>query len=103
MFISKSKYIELVDCKEINIELEKEIKRLELALNTKERNCKVGPWCKNCSHWVKDKSVIISKSFDYYTIDDMYMGLTMPEKIGGEVGYCNLHIDTLCPDFLSKN
>lgn len=102
MFISRNKYIELSDCKKINIELEKEIKRLELALNTKERNCKVGPWCEKCAHWVTDKSVIISERARYLTFDDMYMGYPIPEEIGGEVGYCNLHIDTLCPDFLSK-
>ena len=60
MFISNNEYYNLLDCKEMNSELEKEIKRLELMLNTRERTCKVGAWCKNCGHWVTDKSKITS-------------------------------------------
>lgn len=32
MFVSKDEYYRLLDCKEINSELEKEIKRLEIHL-----------------------------------------------------------------------
>lgn len=102
MFISRDEYIKLKDCKNMNVELEKEIQRLEYLLNTREKTCKIGPWCQNCSHWVNDKSIIISEKMHYYTMDDMYYGLPIPEEIGGEIGYCNKYIHTLCPDFLIK-
>ncbi len=100
MFISKDEYYRLLDCKEINAELEKEIKRLELALNTRERTCKVGAWCKNCGHWVTDKSKITSNFIENYTTEDAYYGVSIPETIGGVVGYCNKSVDNLCPDFI---
>jgi hypothetical protein len=100
VFISKDKYYRLLDCKEINAELEKEIKRLEHMLNTKERTCKIGPWCEKCGHWVKDDSKIISNFSNEYTSEDAYWGATLPEKIGGEVGYCNKRVHNLCPDFI---
>ena len=102
MFISREKYYELLDCKNINEELEKEIKRLELALNTRERTCKVGPWCENCDHWIIDKSEIISSSAEDMTLDELYYGFSMPTTIGGEIGYCNKYLHTLCPDFKRK-
>lgn len=102
MFISKDEYYNLLDCKEINVELEKEIKRLEHMLNTRERTCKVGAWCKNCGHWVKDKSKIISNFGNDLTSEDAYWGATLPEAIGGEVGYCNKSVNNLCPDFIPK-
>ena len=99
MFISKDEYYRLLDCKDINIELEKEIKRLEYMLNTREKTCKVGAWCKNCGHWTTDESKITSSFIKEFTLEDAYYGLPIPEKIGGEVGYCNKYVDTLCPDF----
>lgn len=103
MFISKSEYYNLLDCKKINKELEKEIKRLEYMLNTREKTCKVGAWCKNCGHWVEDKSITVSSRINGYTIEDAYYGLPIPEEIGGRVGYCNKYINTLCPDFTIKD
>lgn len=102
MFISKSEYYNLLDCKEINKKLEEEIKRLEYALNTREKTCKVGAWCKNCGHWVEDESVITSSRINEYTLEDAYYGLPIPKHIGGKVGYCNKYINTLCPDFALK-
>ena len=99
MFISREKYYRLLDYKDINTELEKEIKRLEIDLNTKERTCKVGSWCKNCAHWVTDKSEITSHMINFYTIEDCYFGFPIPKEIGGEVGYCNKNVNNLCPDF----
>ena len=100
MFIRKAEYYNLLDCKKMNDELEKEIKRLTLALNTNVKNCKVGPWCENCGHWITDKSVIIATAIRDYTSEDCYYGLPIPEKIGGEVGYCSKNVNTLCPDFI---
>ena len=100
MFISKNEYYRLLDCKKINSELEKEIKRLEYMLNTRERTCKVGAWCKNCGHWVTDKSKITSNYINEFTIEDAYYGLPIPEEIGGVVGYCNKSVDNLCTDFI---
>ena len=102
MFIKKSTYHELLDCKSLNIELEKEIKKLEYMLNIKDTTCKVGPWCENCEHWVIDKSEIISSSAEDMTLDELYYGLSMPTVIGGEIGYCNKYLHTLCPDFKRK-
>ena len=98
MFISKEKYYHLLDCEELNKELENEIKRLEHILNTRERNCKIGPWCKGCSHWVNDISVITSSRLAAYSLEDMYWGLPLPKTFGGHVGYCNKYVHTLCPD-----
>lgn len=100
MFISKDEYYSLLDCKEINVELEKEIKRLEFMLNTKDKTCRVGAWCKNCGHWVKDKSKITSSFANELTLEDALCGFPIPEKIGGEVGYCNKSVNNLCPDFI---
>jgi len=102
MFISKDEYYDLLDCKEINTKLEEEIKRLEYMLNTRDKSCKVGPWCKNCGHWVEDESVITSSIINEYTLEDAYYGVPIPKKIGGKVGYCNKYIHTLCPDFTLK-
>lgn len=98
MFIRKEEYYRLLDCEEINKKLEDEIKRLEYQLNTRERTCKIGPWCKDCSHWVVDSSVITSSRLAEYSLEDMYYGLPIPETIGGKVGYCNKYVHTLCPD-----
>ena len=102
MFISKYKYYELCDKAEINKELEKQIKKLELLLNTRERTCKVGPWCEKCGHWVKDYSKVTSSWINDYGLEDAYYGVPIPETIGGKVGYCNKYINTLCPDFKFK-
>lgn len=102
MFISKYKYYELCDKAELNYKLEEEIKKLEYLLNTRERTCKVGPWCEKCGHWVEDHSRIISNQIDEYSFEDAYYGVPLPEYIGGRVGYCNKYINTLCPDFTFK-
>lgn len=99
MFISKDKYYELCDKAELNEELEKQIKKLEHLLNTRERTCKIGPWCEKCNHWVTEYSKITSSRISEYTLEDAYFGVTIPETIGGRVGYCNKYINTLCPDF----
>lgn len=102
MFISKDKYYELCDKAELNDELEKQIKKLEHLLNTRERTCKVGPWCEKCGHWVTESSRIVSHRISDYTLEDAYFGISLPETIGGRVGYCNKYINTLCPDFKLK-
>lgn len=102
MIISRDEYYNLLDYKEMNEELEKEIQRLQCMLNTRERTCKVGAWCQNCGHWVEDKSVITSSAIEDYTIEDAYFGMPIPEEIGGRVGYCNKYVNTLCPDFTFK-
>lgn len=102
MFISKDEYYSLLDCRDMNKKLEEEIKRLEYMLNTREQTCKVGAWCKNCGHWVEDKSVITSNSINEYSLEDAYYGFPVPEEIGGRVGYCNKYVNTLCPDFTMK-
>jgi hypothetical protein len=102
MFITKSEYYDLLDRKWINEELEKEIKRLEYQLNARERTCKIGPWCENCKHWVEDRSVITSSRIAEYSLEDAYYGITIPETIGGRVGYCNKYVHTLCPDREAK-
>lgn len=99
MFISKSKYYELCDKAEINEELEKQIKKLEYLLNTRERTCKVGAWCEKCGHWVVDSSRVVSRAIDDYGMEDAYYGIPVPEYVGGRVGYCNKYINTLCSDF----
>ena len=100
MFISRDEYIRLKDKEKLNDELEKEIKKLEYLLNTRERTCKIGPWCIKCSHWTKDYSEVISQASDYYTMEDAYYGIPLPVTIGEKVGYCNKYIHDLCPDIL---
>ena len=102
MFISKSKYYELCDKAEINEELEEHIKKLEYLLNTRERTCKIGPWCEKCGHWVTEKVTITSSQISDYSLEDAYFGITIPKYSGGRVGYCNKYINTLCPDFKFK-
>ena len=100
MFIKRSEYIELLNCKDMNIELEKEIKRLEFMLNTKDKTCKIGPWCCDCEHWVEDSSLIVSNEDILY--DDVFYGFSLPKKIGGKIGYCNKNIHIMCEDFKRK-
>ena len=102
MFIRKSEYYDLCDKAEINKDLEKQIKKLELLLNTRERTCKVGPWCEKCGHWVVESSRITSSQIMEYSLEDAYYGVPIPEYVGGRVGYCNKYINTLCPDFKFK-
>lgn len=99
MFISKYKYYELCDKAELNSELEKQIKHLEHLLNTREKTCKIGPWCEKCGHWVQEYSETVSSWINDYSLEDAYYGLPVPKNIGGRVGYCNKYINTLCPDF----
>ena len=99
MFIRRDEYLRLKDCEDLNIELKKEVKRLEQVINTQVRNCKVGIWCEGCEHWTKDRSVTTSNNIIGYSVMDMYFGATMPLEIGGQVGYCRKHIHDLCPEF----
>lgn len=102
MFISKNEYYDLWDKAKINEKLEKQIKKMEYLLNTRERTCKIGPWCEECGHWVVDSSRVTSGIINDYTLEDAYYGIPVPEYIGGKVGYCNKYINTLCPDFTFK-
>ena len=99
MFIRKDEYYDLCDKAKINEELEKQIKKLEYLLNTRERTCKIGAWCEKCSHWVTERAVIVSSAIAEYSLEDAYYGISMPKYVGGRVGYCNKYINTLCPDF----
>ena len=99
MFIRKDKYYELCEKEKLNEELEKQIKKLEYLLNTRERTCKIGAWCERCAHWVQERSEVVSEWINDYGIEDAYFGVPVPKTIGGRVGYCNKYIHTLCPDF----
>lgn len=91
MWISKAKYESLKNAKELNVELEKEVKRLARVISNTTKDCKVGPWCKDCAHKGIDSAKVFGRgragSSEYV------------KAIGGEVIYCKKHLHDICPEW----
>lgn len=112
MFISTTKYNaiqkELSDAMEYNGELckekkklqdriekqDEEIKRLANIISASNKECKVGPWCKDCDHVRHDNYGVRRYS--------PYGGYYYENPDEDEVMYCVKHLHELCPEH-SKN
>ena len=112
MFVSTTKYNavqkEFSDAKDCISELckeknelqnrikkqDKEIKRLANIISASNKECKVGPWCKDCDH-VRHDNYGVEK----YSPWGGYYYVNPGED---EVMYCVKHLHELCPEH-SKN
>lgn len=94
MWIKRNEYERLCKLKktnrsleEMNSALEEEIKRLSSLISSQNSDCKIGPWCNDCIHVGRDRSVVYDGGSPY------------AEKVSGEVIYCTKHIHDMCPEF----
>lgn len=83
---------------ERNIELNHEVQRLAALISASNKECSVGPWCKDCDHIRSDKSITRGLETEFAPGKYYY---TNP-IVEGEVMYCSKHLHELCPEH-SKN
>ena len=93
MFISSSKYYDLVNKAELKEELEEEVKRLAEMISAEVKDCKIGPWCKECTHLGRDRSILSTKALYGPFISE----------VAGNVVFCKKHIHEQCPEFEAIN
>lgn len=93
MFISSSKYYDLVNKAELKEELEEEVKRLAEMISAEVKDCKIGPWCKECTHLGRDRSILSNKTLYGPFISE----------VAGNVVFCKKHIHEQCPEFEAIN
>ena len=98
MFISSSKYYDLVNKAELKEELEEEVKRLAEMISAEVKDCKIGPWCKECTHLGRDRSILTSGIPIGSTIYGPFIS-----EIAGNVVFCKKHIHEQCPEFEAIN
>lgn len=93
MWISSKEYERLQDDSRLKLELEKEVKRLAELISAEVKDCKIGPWCKDCQHIGCDISTIF---YEESILSPWVKELT------GEVQYCKKHLHEICPEFDMK-
>lgn len=93
MWIKQEEYDNLLECKKMKTELEKEVQRLAELISAEVKDCRVGPWCKDCLH----------RGFDYSQIKMINaFGDPFIKETDGEVQYCMKHLHEICPEFETK-
>lgn len=89
MFIKREEYERLQKADEQNKELEAEVKRLAELISSEVKDCKVGPWCKDCQHVGYDSAKVYGSGlFGNYV-----------KALAGSVQYCKKHLHEICPEF----
>ena len=59
-------------------------------ISAEVKDCKVGPWCKDCQHiGTDDADLLGERLFEY-----MYI-----KEKAGRVTYCKKHLHEICPEF----
>ena len=89
MFISKSKYAQLINEKKALCD---EVQRLAAQISAQITDCKIGPWCNKCKYLGRDiaETPLFNGSHRYITIN------------GSEVMYCAKHVRHICPEYECK-
>lgn len=95
MRIRSDEYVRLKDCERMNVELEKEVKRLAELVSAEVEDCKIGPWCKDCKHCGYESSEIGNAFYE-----GVFIGYAA--RTGGRVQFCKKHLHELCPEFEQK-
>lgn len=95
MRISEDEYERLKNSERMKNELEKEVARLAEMISLEVKDCKVGPWCKDCVHIGRDSAAITKYTHDGIMGGECYVS----NEYAGEVMYCKKHIHELCPEF----
>ena len=89
-FLSEKKYDEL-HTKALMVDaLDAECKRLAALISSETKDCKMGPWCKDCQHRGKDIAQVHEMSI-------MWGDYVVAEA--GEVIYCKKHLHEICPEY----
>jgi len=91
MWISKKRYEELEISEKMRIQLSEEVTRLAEKITEQVKDCRVGPWCKDCMHYGRDKSVV------YDCNPFLMLDLVIAED--GVVQYCKKHLHEICPEW----
>lgn len=91
MFIRQKEYERLVNSDKIRQKLEQEVKRLAEQISAEVKDCKVGPWCKDCQHIGNDSADL--------TIYSMWDDCEHVVERAGRVTYCKKHLHEICPEF----
>lgn len=86
MFISKSKYAQLIDEKQALCD---EVQRLAEQISAQVADCKVGPWCAECKYlgYARAMKPLLPDPSLYVAVK------------GGDVTYCAKHIRSICPEY----
>lgn len=86
MFISKSKYEELVADKKALCD---EVQRLAEQISAQVADCKVGPWCAGCKYLGHERAMqpLLPDASLYVAVK------------GSDVTYCAKHIRSICPEY----
>lgn len=74
----------------LNAELELEVQRLSELISAEVKDCKIGPWCKDCKHIGRDMAIVTEIGL---------MGYRFIKESGGEVQYCKKHLHNICQEF----
>jgi len=93
--ITNKEYGELVSNQDVVRKLEAEIERLGELITSQTKDCKMGPWCKDCAHYGQDWS-------DIQVWNGSFMLCDSYNKRFGIVGYCKKHLHELCKEFEAK-
>lgn len=90
--LKEKKYKELATRAKLADALEKECQRLADLITAETKDCKMGPWCKECSH----------RGVEYSQVEeDGFFGSYVVAE-GGNVYYCKKHIHEQCPEFENR-
>ena len=78
-----------------NEKLNEEIKKLADIISSSNKECSIGPWCKDCDHVRHDKYGVQKRS--------RWGGYYYANPDEDEVMYCVKHLHELCPEHSKNN
>lgn len=90
MFIKRKEFSELQDYKKRCKALEDEVQRLSALITAEVKDCKIGPWCKDCKHCGYD----IANTMEF----DLFGWHPYVAYSDGKTQYCKKHIHEMCPE-----
>lgn len=94
MWIRREEYEKLQTDSMLKKKLEDEVERLAELISAEVKDCKVGPWCKECKYIGTDKSEVYNP---IHPVHPSWMANT-----AGRVQYCKKHLYEVCPEFELK-
>lgn len=91
--LTKEEYDDLINDRKLKQRLEDEVDRLAKLITAEVKDCKIGPWCKNCKYIGTDVSSVCNPSSEFPWVI---------WKTAGRVQYCRKHLSEICPEFELK-
>ncbi len=90
MFIRRKEFFELQDYKKRCKSLEDEVQRLSALVTAEVKECKIGPWCKDCQHCGYDSAKTMEFALPF--------GYSYVAYVDGQTQYCKKHTHEMCPE-----